>query len=41
MNWIKHNRKMMHRGKMKKEKVEKFNQILELIERYKHVNQWV
>ena len=41
LNWIKHNRKMMHSGKMKKEKVEKFNQILELIERYKHVNQWV
>ena len=31
----------MHREKMKKEKVEKFNQKLELIERYKHVNQWV
>lgn len=40
LNWIKHNRKMMNAGEMKEERVEKFTQLLELIEKYKHVNQY-
>lgn len=39
-NWIKHNRKMMNSGEMKEERVEKFSQLLELIEKYKHKNQY-
>ena len=41
LNWIKHNRKMMNTGQMKEERVEKFTQLLELIEKNKHVNQYV
>lgn len=41
LNWIKHNRKMMNAGQMKEGRVEKFKELLELIERYKHVNQYV
>lgn len=40
LNWIKHNRKMMNAGKMKEERVEKFRELLELSERYKHLNQY-
>ena len=40
LNWIKHNRKMMNSGEMKEERVEKFIQLLELIEKYKHKNQY-
>ena len=39
-NWIKHNRKMMNSGEMKEERVERFSQLLELIEKYKHINQY-
>lgn len=40
LNWIKHNRKMMNSGEMKEERVERFGNLLEPIERYKHVNQY-
>lgn len=40
LNWIKHNRKMMNSGEMKEERVERFSQLLELIEKYKHINQY-
>ena len=41
LNWIKHNRKRMNAGQMKEERVEKFGYLLELIEKYKHVNQYI
>lgn len=40
LNWIKHNRKMMNGGKTKEERVEKFKQLLDNIEKYRHVNQY-
>lgn len=40
LNWIKHNRKMVHGGKMKEERKAMFLKLLELGERYKHVNQY-
>lgn len=40
LNWIKHNRKLMNKGEMKEERVEKFNVLLALAERYRHVNQY-
>ena len=40
-NWLHHNRKLMNAGNMKPERVEKFMKLLELMERYKHVNQWM
>ena len=41
LNWVKANRKVMNAGKMKPERVEMFNILLELIEKYKRVNQYV
>ncbi len=41
LNWCKANRKALNAGKMKPERVEKFRKLLELCEKYKHVNQYV
>ena len=39
-SWWKHNKKLMNAGDLKPERVELFKQLLELGERYKHVNQY-
>lgn len=39
-NWLKHNRKLYNSGELKEERVEKFNVLLALAERYRHVNQY-
>lgn len=41
LNWLKANRKVMNVGKMKPERVGLFNILLELIEKYKRINQYV
>lgn len=41
LNWLKANRKVMNAGLLKADRVEPFQQLLGLIEKYKHVNQWV
>lgn len=41
LNWIKHNRKLMKKGELKPERVEKFNELLALIEENKRKNQYV
>ena len=40
LNWVKTNRKAMNAGKMKPGRVEAFKRLLELMEKYKRVNQW-
>lgn len=40
LNFIKHNRKLMNAGAMKLERVEKFNELLAIIEVYKRKNQY-
>ena len=40
LNWIKHNRKVMNKGEMKAERVEKFARLLATMEEYKRVNQY-
>ena len=40
LNWLKANRKAMNAGKLKPERVEMFNRLLELCEKYRRVNQW-
>ena len=40
LNWLKANRKVMNAGKMKAERVEKFKQLLELMDVYKRKNQY-
>ena len=37
---IKHNKKLLNAGEMKEDRIELFNKLLELGERYKHVNQY-
>ena len=41
LNFIKHNRKLLNAGKMKADRVEKFNELLGLSERYRRKNQYV
>lgn len=40
-NYLKHTRKQMNQGLLKENRIEAFKKLLELMERYKHVNQWV
>lgn len=40
LNWIMHNRKQLNASTLKAERVEPFNQLLRLGEKYKHVNQY-
>ena len=39
-NWLKHQRKLLNAGEMKAERVEKFRELLELMERHRHKNQY-
>lgn len=39
-NWLKHNRKLYAAGEMKEDRVERFRELKELSEQYRHVNQW-
>ena len=41
LNWLKANRKALNAGKMKLERVDRFKELLVLIEENKHKNQWV
>ena len=40
LNWVKANRKALKAGKMKLDRVEAFNKLLELMEKYKRKNQY-
>lgn len=40
-NWFKYNRQLMNQREMKPERVEAFNELLLLSEKYKHINQWM
>ena len=40
LNWVKANRKVMNAGKMKEERVDFFNELLDLAEEYRRVNQY-
>ena len=40
LNWVKANRKALNAGKLKLERVELFNQLLEMCEKYKRINQY-
>ena len=40
LNWLKANRKKMNAGELKPERAELFKKLLELGEKYRHVNQW-
>ena len=40
LNWLKANRKAMNAGKMKPERVEKFKELLALMEQHRRKNQY-
>ena len=40
LNWVKANRKVLNAGKMKEERIEKFEKLQELMEGCKRVNQY-
>ena len=40
-NWWKHQQKLVNAGELKAERMEKFKELLEMGEKYKHVNQYV
>ena len=40
LNFVKHNRKLMNKGEMKPERVERFRELLSLIEQCKRKNQY-
>ena len=40
LNWVKANRKTLNAGKLKQERVERFKELLALIEGYRRKNQW-
>ena len=40
LNWLKANRKRMNAGSLKAERLEAFQRLLELMEQFKHVNQY-
>ena len=39
-NWLHHNRKQMNAGTLKPERVEKFKELLALMEEHRHKNQY-
>ena len=40
LNWLKANRKALNAGKMKAERVEKFKELLAMMEQYRRKNQY-
>ena len=40
MNWLKANRKVLNAGKMKPERVEKFKELLAMMEQHRRKNQY-
>ena len=39
-NWLRHNRKLFNAGELKPERLERFQELLELSERYRRKNQY-
>lgn len=40
LNWVKANRKALNAGKLRPERVEKFEKLLAMSEQYRRKNQW-
>lgn len=39
-NWLRHNQKLYNSGELKEDRIEKFEELLVLCEKYHHVNQY-
>lgn len=40
LNWVKQQRKLLNAGKLKENRIERFKELLAIIEENKRVNQW-
>ena len=40
LNWVKANRKVMNKGEMKEERIERFRELMEMMGQYRRKNQW-
>ena len=40
LNWLRANRKLLNASKLMEPRLNKFNELLALIEQHKHINQW-
>ena len=40
LNWVKQQRKLVNKGILKEDRMEAFNKLLEMGEKYRHVNQY-
>ena len=40
LNWVKQQRKLLNAGRLKAERIERFKELLALMERYKRINQY-
>ena len=40
-NWVRHQQKLVNKGELKEERVEKHKELLVLMEENKHINQYV
>ena len=40
-NWLRHTQKQINSGELKAERVELFEKVLDLCEKYRRVNQWL
>lgn len=40
LSWLKHQRKLLNAGNLKQDRVGKFNELIQLIEQYKRINQY-
>ena len=41
LSWIKQQRKLVNKGELRPERMEPFKELLEMTERYRHINQYV
>ena len=40
LNWLKQNRKLLNASKLKEDRIEMFEKLLAMVEKYKRVNQY-
>jgi hypothetical protein len=40
INWLKQQRKLLNAGNLKEDRVERFKELMELCDKYRHVNQY-
>lgn len=39
-NWVRHQKKLVNKGELEPERMERFKELMDLAEKYRRVNQW-